>query len=240
MSGANFSAPMNERAPAAGSSLLGDSKRWMKEVGIPLFIPPEGRAALTHLNISSAARLLIELQRLSTLGASWASAALATILIYPDEQGMRELARSRELLMKPAAAGDAYSLYVLAWAELLSGDGSGFFNHMQRSAKAGFSPAILDLAGTFLPQKVETALRLLKIAEAKGHLAARGRMLQMWMKGSLGWTRRVPGLLWFIYNYLKTFRKLSLDPLSVHTFCIHNRFPSPPIRRLAVALDSVR
>ena len=93
-----------------------NSKRWMKEVGIPLFIPPEGRAALTHLNISSATRLLIELQRLSTLGASWASAN----------------------------------------------------------------------------------------------------------------------------NYLKTFRKLSLDPLSVHTFCIHNRFPSPPIRRLAAALDSVR
>ena len=240
MSSANFRAPTDERAPAAGSSLLRDSKRWMKEVGIPLFIPPEGRSALSHLNIYSATQLLIELQRLSTLGATWASAALATILIYPDEQGMRELARSRELVMKPAAAGDAYALYVLAWAELLSGEGSAFFNHMQRSAKAGFGPAILDLAGTFLPQKVETALRLLKIAEAKGHLAARGRMLQMWMKGSLGWTRRVPGLLWFTYNYLKTFRKLSLDPLSVHTFCIHNRFPCTPIRRLAVALDSVR
>lgn len=62
--------------------------------------------------------------------------------------------------MKPAAAGDAYSLDVLAWAERLSGDSSAFFNHMQRLAKAGFSPAILDFAGTFLPQKVETALRL--------------------------------------------------------------------------------
>lgn len=209
----------------------------MKEVGIPLFIPPEGRAALAHLNISSPSVLLVELQRLSTLGAGWASAALATILIYPDEQGMRDLSRSKELVGKPAASGDAYALYVLGWAELLSGNKSACFNDWQRSAKTGFSPAILDLAGTFLPQNVGTALRLLRTAEAKGHVAARSRILQLWMNGSLGWARRIPGLLWFIYDYLPGFVKLRRDPLSVDTFCIHDRFPAPPIRRLTIALD---
>lgn len=134
--------------------------------------------------------------------------------------------------MKPAAAGDAYSLYVLAWAELLSGDRASCFSHLQRSAKSGFSPAILDLAGTFLPDNVGTALRLLKKAEALGHVAARGRILQLWMNGSMGWARRLPGLLWFTLGSMNGFFKLRSNPLSVDTFCIHNRFRTPPIRRL--------
>ncbi len=215
------------------ASLLpqGNSKRWMKEVGIPLFIPPEGRAALSHLNISSPAALVVELQRLSALGAIWASAALATILLYPDKQGKRDLPRSKELVVRSAEAGDAYSLYVLAWAELLAGDRSASLAHLNRSAKAGFTPAILDLAATFSPQNAGTALRLLKVAEAKGHLAAPGRILQLRMRGKWGWALRVPGLVRFICNYVKTEVNLRRDPLSVHTFCIHDRFPSPPIRR---------
>ena len=220
------------KEPSAATLFPGwDAKRWLKEVGVPLYIPPEGRAALSHLNISSPAEFLIELKRLSALGASWASAALATILLYPDENGKRELSGSRELVLRSAEAGDAYSLYVLGWTELLSGDLRACLTHLKGSAKAGFTPALLDLAGTFPPQNFATALRLLKIAEAKGHLAAPGRILQLRMRGKFGWALRVPGLIWFLYNHLKTEINLRRDPLSVHTFCIHDRFPSPPIRR---------
>ena len=215
------------------STLLpqGNSKRWLKEVGIPLYVPPEGRVALSRLNISSPAALLIELRRLSALGVSWASAALATILLYPDERGQRELSRCKEPVVRAAEAGDPYSLCVLAWAELLAGEGSACLAHLNRSAKAGFTPAILDLAATMSTQNLGTALRLLKIAEAKGHLAARGRILELWMRGKLGWALRAPGLVWFVYNHVKTQVNLRRDPLSIRTFCIHDRFPSPPIRR---------
>lgn len=216
------------------SNLFGrpGSRRWMKEVGIPLFIPPEGRVTLGRLNICSSGALLSEIQRLSSLGSNWASAALATILLYPNERGVRGLSKSKELVSRAAAEGDAYSLYVLAWAEFLSGDKSASYSHLRRAAEAGFSLAVLDLAGVLQFKDITAAVRLLKRAERMGHAAARGRIFLLWMQGRLGWFRRIPGAFGLAYRSMIITARLHQDPLSADTFAVMMRFHNPPIRRL--------
>ncbi|HTS52442.1 MAG TPA: hypothetical protein VMH26_04145, partial [Burkholderiales bacterium] len=206
----------------------------MNEVGVPLFIPPEGRAALSRVEICAARALVAQLEHLSALGSNWAAAALATILVYPDANGRRSLDRARELVSRPASAGDAYATYVLAWVELYRGEKAACLRLLKQSAKSGFSPAVLDLAAAFQPKDpsrgVGTTVRLLERAEAMGHLAARSRIFKLWIQGRLGWARRIPGLLGFAFTSTRLFVKLHQEPVSVRVYCIHD-FRNPPVRR---------
>jgi hypothetical protein len=230
-----ISGVMKPLAPDHLLSLRG-IRRWGSEVGIPLLIPTEAQGALGRLDINDAKSLLSTLERFAALGSTWASAALGVILLYPDSAGKRDLEKVKELVRRPASEGDAYSLYVLAWAEGLSGNKAEFYKLLKRAAKSGFSPAVLDWAGVFQSMKAEgslqASLKLLNRAENMGHLAARCRRFRLWITGRLGLSRRFPGVFGFIFSWMILTSNYRRTPFSINVFCIHDRFNSPPIRRL--------
>jgi hypothetical protein len=212
-------------------------RRWYFEVGIPVLIPPEGREVLGRIEIYGPAALVKALERLATLGSNWASAALATILLYPDGRGTREIERARALLMRPVSEGHAYSMYVMAWAEIFSGNKDAAFRLLKSSAHAGFSPAVLDLAAAFQSKDRQRSavmtMQLLSRAESMGHLVARGRIFRLWIAGRMGWMHRISGLFGFAYTSVRLNFNLWRDPLSQRVFCIHDKISNPPVRRVA-------
>ena len=207
----------------------------MTTVGIPLLIPKEGREALLRKEINSPGALVEELGRMAALGSNWASAALATIQLYPDASGARDIEQAKRLLTRPASEGNSYALYVLAWAEVLSGNAPACVSLLKRAALAGFSPAVLDLASAVQSKdprsSVSASLELYRRAASLGHVGARGRIFELWMKGRMGPARRIPGLCGFVLNSVRITLRLQRDPLSENTFFIHNRIKSPPIRQ---------
>jgi hypothetical protein len=223
--------------PLASAHLLSQRgiRRWGSEVGIPVLIPTEAHSALGRLEINDANSLLSTLERFAALGSNWASAALGVILLYPDSAGKRDLEKVKDLVRRPASEGDAYAIYVLAWAEGLSGNKAEFYKLLKRAAKSGFSPAVLDWAGVFQSMKAEgslqASLKLLYRAENMGHLAARGRRFRLWIAGRLGLARRLPGLVGYIFSSVILASNYHRTPFSINVFCIHDGFKSPPIRR---------
>lgn len=208
-------------------------QHWISEVGIPIFIPQEGRLALKRQDINGPRSLITELGRIAALGSNWAAAALATILVYPDRDGNRELDRAREFVRRPASEGDAYSQYVLAWVELFSGNQDNHVKLLESAARAGFGAALMDLAAAFERERngVAASMKLLKVAASKGHLVARGRIFLLWMRGRSGWVYIIPGLIGVIINWARVTLKCRQDPWSPHIFCISSRVKAPPIRR---------
>jgi hypothetical protein len=224
--------------PVAPDHLLSPRglRRWGSEVGIPLLLPPEAQTALCRLDINNASSLLTELARLAALGSNWASAALGVILLYPDPEGRRDLEKARDLVKRPASEGDGYSIYVMAWAEGLSGNKAECYKLFKRAAKSGFSPAVLDWAATFQSMKAEgslqASLKLLYRAEKMGHRAARGRRFRLWITGRLGFLRRIAGVFGFVFSWIILASNYRRKPFSMDVFCIHDGFKAPPIRRV--------
>jgi hypothetical protein len=212
-------------------------RRWWVEVGIPIYIPEEGRAALLREEIGGPNALLMQLERLAALGSTWASSALGCILVYPDANGNRDVEKAKGLVMQGASAGDAYSQYILAWAELFSGNMKSSFDLLKRSAQGGFSPALLDLGAVLDSREpgksIASSLKMLKRAESLNHLAARGRIFELWKSGRMGWYRKVPGYVGSLVSGIRLSMKVRRDPIAEQVFCIHDQFLSPPIRRLA-------
>lgn len=206
---------------------------WTSEVGIPIFIPPEGQAALRRTEVNSPRSLSLELARLAALGCNWAAAALATILLYPDKDGRRDLDAARKLVDRPASDGDAYSQYVLGWVELLSGNQERYLHLLNRAARAGFGAALVDLAAAFERTRggLAESFKLLKLAASKGHLVARGRIFLLWMRARAGWLYIVPGVIGFAITWARVTVKYRRDPVSAHIFCFRSQLRAPPIRR---------
>lgn len=77
----------------------------------PLYIPAQGRHVIKLLDSEGPSGLLAELERLSGLGSSWASAALGYISLFPGTDGRRDTERAIELCA-PHVGADPYAGYV--------------------------------------------------------------------------------------------------------------------------------
>ena len=142
---------------------------WRDCLNGPFYVPPQGREALITLEAHGPARLIDELERLSALGSAWASAALGYLCLMPGIDGQRDTSRAMTLCKRHADAGDAYALFVFAWAKFLDGDHDLALEAMKQSATRHFPPAALDLT-TFVWEGTKgrdpsPALRLLRFAE---------------------------------------------------------------------------
>jgi hypothetical protein len=221
------------KRPSTSDHLLSERglRRWWKDIGIPLLISDQGKTTLCHQDIRSPTALVRELDRLAALGGTWAAAALGVILLYPDSKGTREIERAMALVRKPAADGDPYCLYVLGWAELFSGRQADFLKLLGRAAQAGFSAALLDLAGAIKSKDPNKSIAMMRRAESMGNVVAPTRRHRLWISGQCGFALRIAGLVGIVFSSVRLFLNVHRDPLSAKVFCIHDRFRTIPIRR---------
>ena len=63
--------------------------------------------------------------------------------------------------------GDACSMYVLTWAEIFSGNKAAAFRLLKGAARAGFSPAVLDLAAVFQSKDRRRSLVTSRVAVSR-------------------------------------------------------------------------
>jgi hypothetical protein len=171
---------------------------WRRNSGaVPLHIPEQGRHIFKSLNENGLVELKSELERLSGLGSTWASSALGWLCICKSKDGTRDPGRAIELCRAPAAAGDPYAGYVLAWAFALANRGTEAVDMMKRAALAGFLPARLDLV-TFVWNGRDPTSRNRRAAydllnHAQAHKAAMIWRCRLNRSGEFGWIRRLLG-----------------------------------------------
>ena len=174
------------------------AKLWRRSGGaVPLHIPAEGLQIFGSPSKSNLFDVKAELERLASLGSAWAAAALGWLYICKSRDGTRDPGRAIKLCRRPAAAGDSYASYVLAWALALANQGTEAVDMMKRAALAGFLPARLDLV-TFVWNGWDPTRRNKRVAydllnHAQGHKAAMVWRCRLNRSGEFGLVRQVLG-----------------------------------------------
>lgn len=166
---------------------------------MPLHIPKEARYIFKSADADGLAHLRSELERLSSLGSAWGASALGWLCICKATNGTRDPDRAIELCRSPAAAGDSYASYVLAWALALNGRGAEAFDMMKRAALAGFPAARLDLV-TFVwngwdPTSRNRCVAYNLLNHARDHKAAMLWRCRLRRSGEFGWIMQLLGYL---------------------------------------------
>jgi hypothetical protein len=205
---------------------------WRRNGGaVPLHIPKEGHYVFNSPHANGLGYLKTELERLSVLGSTWASCALGWLCICRSRDGKRNPDRAIELCKNPAAAGDAYANYVLAWALMLTNQGTEALNSMKSAALAGFLPARLELV-TFVwnghdptGRNRSVAYDLLKHAD--GHKAAMIWRCRLNRSGEFGWIRWLLGHLLAPIAFLRYAVAFWTNPLSSNVLVFQSWMTRP-------------
>ncbi len=160
----------------------------------PLFVPERYRSVLDQLTDGGVSGMITELERLSSLGSSWAASTLGYLSLLPSESGARDPQRAIAWCARPAAEGDAYALFVLAWALFaLTGSGVKAAEKMLAAAALKFAPAILALSVFVWRADSQRALKLVDRAGRLGHKAAWVVRCGYYRTGRVGMLRCVLG-----------------------------------------------
>jgi hypothetical protein len=161
----------------------------------PLYVPVQNRGTLDVLAKGGVRALISELERLSTLGSSWASATLGYLSLLPSAEGTRDPERAIALCTKPAVDGDPYSLFVLGWARLvLTKDSDKSVSAMLEASNKKFLPATLAMS-FFVWSNTEAALQFVNEAGKRGHKAAWAYRCRLYRSGRAGIMRRFFGFV---------------------------------------------
>jgi hypothetical protein len=200
----------------------------------PLYIPPEGRSVLKHLEAAGPSGLIQELQRLSALGSAWASAALDHIYLRPGPTAKPNPNRAIELCQNHAERGDSYAQYIYAWALLHLGQRNMAVRAMQSSAISRFPPAAMDFVifvwhGWGMKQRDPRAARkLLRVAFKLHHAMALKWLCRLNRSGEYGIWRRVLGFMLTPFAHIRYAFAIWADPfaalvltLSMNTSPLH-------------------
>jgi hypothetical protein len=222
------------------------ARLWRAYVNVPVYVPKEARSVLSTLETDGPNRLLTELDRLSNLGSSWASAVLGLANLLPDTDGIRNPARAIELCRNHAQAGDPYALFVYSWALLYSGDHAGAIANMRKAAEAGFPPATLDFATyAWNSRPAHTrnpweSLKLLGLADRACHKASWVWRCTFYRSGRFGVARRILGYLLTPFARLQYLLALWFDPFSCRVFMFPSWAKGPLLRDTPRYLSGVR
>lgn len=210
------------------------AKMWRHGGGaMPLHVPKQGRYIFNSLDANGLIYVKTELERLSSLGSMWASAALGWLCICKGRDGTRDPHRAIELCRGPAATGDPYATYVLAWALTLANQGTQAIELMKRAALAGFLPAKLDLV-TFVWNGRDPTHRNRRVAydllsHAKGHKASMVWRCRLNRSGEFGWTRQFLGYLLVPIAFFRYAIAVWRDPFSCNVLVFQPWMTRPPV-----------
>jgi hypothetical protein len=197
------------------------ARLWRAYGTAPVYVPDGGRYILPILETGGPAQFVAELERLSKVGSPWASSVLGFLSLLPDSNGHRDPVRTLDLCRKHADAGDAYALFVCAWALLYRGDHERAVSMMKSAAKSGFPPAAMDLS-TFAWNNARTspsvALKLLRFAERAGHRGAAVWRCVFYKSGRMGFSRQLIGYMFSPLARLRYALSLWSDPYSSKVF----------------------
>lgn len=195
------------------------AKIWRRNSGaMPLHIPKQGRNIFSSPNGNSLIHVKAELERLSSLGSSWASSALGWLCICKARDGTRSPHRAIELCKGPAATGDGYASYVLAWALALTNQSAQAVDMMKKAALTGFLPAKLDLV-TFVwngrdPTGRNRRAAYNLLSHAKEHRAEMAWRCRLNRSGEFGRVRQLLGYLLTPVAFIRYAAAFWKNPLS--------------------------
>jgi hypothetical protein len=199
-------------------------RSWQKYIHEEIYVPLSAEPQLQELLKEGFERFQPELERLASLGATWASAWLAYSALEPTREGFRDTSRAIALCETAAKGGDAFAQYIIAWALILEGDTKRGTRYMKSSAKQLFPPAALDSVTLFWAGwGVERSddrriLPILKIADRVGHDAAWLWRFTAYRTGRLGLYRQLLGHLLVPFGILRYSLAKKLRPFSARVF----------------------
>lgn len=192
----------------------------------PLYIPQEGRFVLKTLEVAGPPGLIKELQKLSALGSPWASAALAHIYLRPGPEKKPDAEQAIDICRSHAERGNAYALYISAWAFLHLGQRAMAVRAMQSAAISRFPPAAMDFVvfawnGWGMKERdTGAALRLLRVAFSLRHAMALKWLCRLYRSGEFGIWRRVLGLFLMPIAVVRYALAIRHDPFSEHVLTL--------------------
>ena len=180
----------------------------------PVFVPEPSRGVLLVLAEKGLSGMMLELERLASLGSAWASATLGYLALLPSSQGLRDPKRAVDLCSKAAADGDPYALYILAWARfILTKNKAVAAKAMLRSSQKGFAPATLAMT-IFVWPNTKLTLRFIDEATRLGHKRAFAVRCGFFRTGKFGIVQRTVGYLLYPFARLRFAIALWMNPFS--------------------------
>lgn len=208
-------------------------KLWHEQLNAPIYVPDEARHVLKILDERGADAFLQELERLSNLRCSWATAILANVILRCSVRRRANAAKVADLLRSHASSRDPYVYYMLAWAEVIAGHNASACRHMAFASKKGFPPAALDVISFVVlgiyAGKPGTRLieRLLARASASRHGAALAWRCSLYRAGRVGIVRAIIGVLLSPLAISKYWIHLRLSPFAATTYRFDPNATSP-------------
>ncbi len=193
------------------------------------YVPSAAEQHLIRLKQDGPEAFVRDLDRLASLGNPWAAALLGYQALLLGSDDARDTQKAIALCTDPAAHGDAFAQYILAWALLLAGNSPAAAKALKQSALQLFPPAILHSVTFFwngwgvTKTDDSTILLSLKNAGQTGHRATLSLRCAIYRSGKLGVFRQTLGflltpiamLLWAV----ATFR----TPFSAQVFAFDTR-----------------
>jgi TPR repeat protein len=203
------------------------ARRWAR---YPIYIPPEGWKSLSILAEGGPEAFRAELERLHSLGSSWAAAILGHLQLT---SGAGAGPKAVEVCRSAADGGNPYAQYVLAWALVDAGDQSEALRYLRLASLQGFSPAMVDLGqfvcrgmGTSAPDP-KSAVGLLRLAIKRGHRGALGRICYVYRHCDLGLTRKTIGLVLGPLAHIRYVLSVWRNPFEVGVYLLVQSMGGP-------------
>ncbi|HWZ64681.1 MAG TPA: hypothetical protein VNX02_16805 [Steroidobacteraceae bacterium] len=186
--------------------------------------------SLVILKRDGGTAFLNELRKLASLGSAWASAFLGYQALLLRDDGARDIDAAIQLCKAPAASGDAYAAYILAWANHLRGDHAEAITHFRTATRQLFPPAVVDFAFVFWKfqsdKQPDGVLASLQVASSVGHCEALRFRCAIYRTGKLGFWRRVVGNVLTPIAYVNMLIPSLLHPFSAQVFRFNPKAPS--------------
>jgi TPR repeat protein len=198
-----------------------------KYIAGPLYIPASESTSLGKLASEGPAGFIAEVNRLAANGSAWALATIGYLSCMPDKNGKRNWSKAIEVCEAPAAAGDPFAQFILAWALRYSNRCQEALRNMKASAAGGFSPAMMGLS-TFLmagvgiqQQDTRGAFQALIQAKRAGHNLAAVRYNALCRVGHCGILRQFGAFLLAPAVFFRSGLAGWRDPFSANSFILN-------------------
>jgi hypothetical protein len=187
-----------------------------------LYTPVEYRTVVEKaLSQGGADALVAELERLASLGSSWAAASLGYLSLLPQPNGRRDPERALLHCSSAVREGDPYALFVVGWAQyLLTKSRRKSYRPMLEASKKRFSPATLAMSFFVWPEENVT-MRFVDGALRAGHTAALLLRAEYYCTGRFGLMKQALGAILKLpararYEIARVYDPLSLNVLMFH------------------------